>query len=438
MKKISRLWYIAGALIALRLLLVLVTPPGFFLDEAATGAHVMSMLHGWTNAHGDTWPLFSESLGGGYTTPIYLYPLTLWAVLFGPSELSLRYFSAVVTILAAITLGCAVKLWIHTRAGLIAAVSALALPWGWLQGSLAWDPALVPLLVALALVFFSRLLKQPSATIKHLSLILLPMTLIALAYLYPPMRVTAPLLFAAAYIVLLKKHIIGIRGLLVTCVGSGVLAIPLALFMFQPEALGRSQALSVFHDTSLIHGLWLALLNFIGLINPVFLFASGDPNLRHSTGFQGMLGVAAVPPLLATLIICIRWIRRQKLPTMMTSDARFLLVIGIYGILASLLGSALTNEGQPHSLRATGAWVFLVLLIAVGWLHILSLKKQTVVKTISFALAIIATGTYALDFSTAYPDRSAESFDVPQREAIYRNQPTPGYPDLARRYYDIR
>lgn len=438
MKKISLLWYIAGALILLRLFLIPLTPPGFFLDEAATGAHVVSMLHGWVNAHGVSWPLFSESLGGGYTTPVYLYPLTSWAAIFGAGELSLRYFSAIVTIAAIIVTAFVIKLWAGNRAGLIAAIAGFVLPWGWLQGSLAWDPALVPLLVAAALLFFSLLVLSKSRNAKLVSMVGLPVTLVALAYLYPPMRVTAPLLFVAAYAVFLRRHIIGVRGLFVTCLGSGVLALPLAMFMFQPEALGRSQALSVFHDTSLLHGSWLAVVNFWGLINPLFLFVSGDPNLRHSTGFEGMLGIAALPPLVAFIYVLIRKLQGKKLPNVIDKKLRLLVFVAIYGTFASLLGSALTNEGQPHSLRASGAWVFILIIITIGWMIILSTQTNRVLKISAVTLAIIASGAYAIDFATSYPARSAGSFDVPQREAIHNDQPTLGYPELARRYYEIR
>lgn len=438
MKKISLLWCSLGALITARLLLPLITPPGFFLDEAATGAHVASMLHNWTNAHGTTWPLFSESLGGGYTTPVYLYPLTIWAAIFGASELSLRYFSVFATLAAIAVIAYVVRLWVGHRTGLITAVAGLALPWGWLQGSLAWDPALVPLFVAGALLFFSLSLLGKSRRTKIIALVGFPITLIALAYLYPPMRVTAPLLFAAAYALFLKKRTIGIRGLLITCLGATLLALPLAMFMFQPEALARSQALSVFHDASLLHGLWFALLNFLGLINPIFLFVTGDPNLRHSTGFEGMLGIAAVPPLLALLYVLLQTLRRQKPFIALNQKTRFLLLVSLYGTIACLLGSALTNEGQPHSLRATGAWMFLLITLSIGWMTILSGKVHTYLRIAAFSVAIVATVAYVTDFAFAYPERSATSFDVEPRQAIYDNLPTPGYPELARRYYLIR
>lgn len=438
MKKFPLFLAAIALLIILRVVLLPITPPGFFLDEATTGAHVVSMLHGWTNAHGVIWPLFSESLGGGYTTPVYLYPLVGWSAVVGTSELALRYFSVITTILAILTIGYAIKLWAGERAGLIAIIAGLVLPWGWLQGSLAWDPALVPLLVALAFLAFSELLFTRSRIVKAVALAGLPAMLVGLAYLYPPMRITAPLLFIAAYVILLRKNVVGVRALFVTCLGSAVLALPLALFMFQPEALARSQALSVFHDTSLLHGLWLACVNFLGLINPLFLFVNGDPNLRHSTGTQGMLGLAVIPPLVALIALLILKVRRQKLPRLLDRNSLMLIWIGLYGAVASLLGSALTNEGQPHSLRATATWIFVVIIVTIGWQLVASSWVSRPIRTACIGIFVVATCLYAFDLATSYPVRSADSFDASQRQAIYEGRRTPGYPNLARRYYETR
>src|SRR5680860_979184 len=67
-------------LVLMRVFILPLSPPGFYIDEAASGAHVVAMVTNYTNAHGQAWPLFSQSLGGGFTTPIYLYPLSIWAV----------------------------------------------------------------------------------------------------------------------------------------------------------------------------------------------------------------------------------------------------------------------------------------------------------------------------------------------------------------------
>ncbi|RYX79167.1 hypothetical protein EON76_00385 [bacterium] len=421
-----------------RLLSVIVSPPGFFLDEAAGAAHAISLLHSGTNAHDVVLPLYSESLGGGYTTPIYVYPLVSWIAIFGTSELAFRYFSVICGLLAIALLSFSINTWFSKRDALIAAVVALALPWGWLQSNLAWDPALVPLFISGAFAAFTVILHSSSRAMRTVMLVLFPAFLLCLAYLYPPARVTAPLLFIGGYLYFWRRGIISIRSLFVTCVASAIVAIPLLEFMIQPEALGRSSALSVFHDTSFIHGIGLLTSNIAQLLNPLFLFFDGDPNLRHATGFQGMLGIAAIPAVIALIVAGFHTLRRSKPFYVIDHRKKLLIKIAVYGIMAAFLGSALTNEGQPHSLRACAAWPFIVMLLVIGWRIVIDAPITKIVKWTALTVAIVATCAYCIDLTAFYPSRSASSFDVSERQMINNDQPTPSYPDLARRYYQIR
>ncbi|HEU5122142.1 MAG TPA: hypothetical protein VFT59_04815 [Candidatus Saccharimonadales bacterium] len=416
----------------LHLALLPITPPGFFLDEAATGAHVVAMIHHGTNAHGEAWPLFSESLGGGYTTPIYLYPLVAWSFLFGASELSLRAFSQISTLIAVGLVAWALRYWLDKKAALIAAIVGLALPWGWLQGSLAWDPALVPLFIAISFFCFTLLLFSEKKIARITGMVILPVSLIALAYLYPPCRITAPLLYLLFYGALLYKKAISWRIVALSCVGAAIIAIPLALFMIEPSSLERSQSLSVFAHVPFVTGIALGLSNIWQLISPVFLFLAGDPNLRHSTIIQGMLGFGAIIPFFVTIFFGTKqWIGQKPF-----SNLSLLAVTAGIGILASLLGSALTNEGQPHSLRATAAWPFFVIIITIGWLALARYASRRLVMAAT-ALFTVGTIAYIIDLATFYPDRAASSFDVQARDQIKHGE-TPSYPDLSLEYYKSR
>jgi 4-amino-4-deoxy-L-arabinose transferase-like glycosyltransferase len=422
------------ALIILRFVILPFSPPGFYVDEAATGAHVVAMLTHSTDAHGVVWPLFSASLGGGYTTPIYLYPLTAWAALFGDGELSLRAFSQFVTIAAVIILGVALRWWVGKKYAAVAVIVGLILPWSWLQGSLAWDPAMVPLFVSLSFLTFSWLIFSDSRKLRIAGYTLLPLSLLALAYVYPPCRVSAPLLFIVAYGFLLWQKRISWRNCLITCIGAAIIAIPLALFMFQPDALERSRQLSVFYQHSIIEGIGQFFINLTLLVNPLFLFVTGDPNIRHSTGVQGMLGVAALFPILALIVFAFLHRHAITKKALFGRKRQLLLLVALVGWLASLVGSALTNESQPHSLRATAAWPFIVILITLGWTVLAQFKRRKALQ-LALGLAVIGTIAYAADLAVYYPTRAASGFDVSTRDAIYVHQPALNYPDLALQYY---
>lgn len=419
----------------LRVAILPITPPGFYVDEAASGAHAIALLRHGTDAHGQPWPLFTASLGGGYTTPIYLYPLAAWAAIFGPSEVALRGLSLFVTLLACIMIGFAVRRMLgSTKLGLIACLVGLTLPWGWIQGSLAWDPAMVSLCVALSLWMFAILLTTTNYHRYIAAAIVLPLSLVALAYVYPPCRVTAPLLVLGYYAVLFWQRHVSVRHLVIVAAGSLVLVIPLAAFMFQPDAMARSQALSVFHGHGLVAGAGSLLLNFLSLMNPIFLFVTGDANLRHSTGVQGMLGLGAIVPLGLLLVASIRhhdWREILRHP----HKVHLIGCVALFGIFASFLGSALTAEGQPHSLRATAAWPFFVIVITLGWRAIITMPRR--VYRAALIVAVCATLLYVGDLAFLYPHRAAGSFDTSQRQAITSGQSI-DYPNLARDYYRWR
>ena len=431
-------WILMGGIIGiilLRLLLLVITPPGFYLDEAAGGAHVITLLQHGTNAHGEAWPLFSASLGGGYTTPIYLYPLAAWVAIFGASEYALRAFSLFATILTAALIGYVLRKWFDNKTALIGVVVALTLPWGWIQGSVAWDPALVPLFIAGALASFSIAMKTAHSRRRIAAITVVGIVLILLAYLYPPCRVTAPLLLVTFYSILFWQKKLSMTYTLLVIPFFLVLCIPLLQFMLQPEALERSRQLSILYNTSIGDAILRGILNFSSMLSPQFLFITGDDNLRHATGIQGMLGLAALPPLIALAVAAIHFLKkRPRYTQLLRNQEIFLVLISLLGIVFSLLGSALTTEGQPHSLRATAAWPFYALLIAIGWRQLLTFSPNYI-KYTSLTLAVIATTYYIVDLATLYPQRSASSFDVSTRQDIEAGRVNQNYPSLSIDYY---
>ena len=171
------------------------------------------------------------------------------------------------------------------------------------------------------------------------------------------------------------------------------------------------------------------------MLSPQFLFITGDSNLRHATGIQGMLGPAALPPLIALAVAAIRFLKkRSRYTQLLRNQEIFLVLILLLGIVFSLLGSALTTEGQPHSLRATAAWPFYALLIAIGWRQLLT-SSPNYIKYTSLTIAVIATTYYIVDLATLYPQRSASSFDVSTRQDIEAGTVNQNYPSLSIDYY---
>jgi cytochrome bd-type quinol oxidase subunit 2 len=179
----------------------------------------------------------------------------------------------------------------------------------------------------------------------------------------------------------------------------------------------------------------LFIWNCITLANPVYWFVFGDTNLRQSTGFQGMLGVAAMLPLIIALIAVMKPGKKlsrhnhQELHT-----AKLLLWVALVGYLLSIVGAALTAEGQPHSLRSCSAWIFALIAIGVGWHMLVSQARFKRAAILAGVILIAGTVVYAIDLAAYYPSRAASSFDSRQRSAIRDHKPI-RYPRMSLDYY---
>ena len=394
--------FIAAALIVLRFGLLLHATNPLYIDEIGSAVHASSLLATGHDFAGQAWPLMSKSFGGGYTTGVYLYPLTAWASIFGDSAQALRAFSEFVTVLAIIILAWAGGVWHGKRLAAIMLLVGLTLPWNWVGGTMAWDPAITPLLIALGFLFFSLLARRSYSTQNQILLLVgLTVSFVLAAYSYPPTRVTAPLLLIGALIFLLHVTKIKRSHIAVPVATGAIASLPLLLFLLSPGALGRSSEVSAFHD-SFLAGVWQTIVHFSYLLSPRTLFITGDPNLRHSTLVAGMLGFASV---IAIVYAIFRFFRHKKSRTF-----RQLFVISCVGIVAGLLGSALTSDPY-HYLRAVAAWPFFVLLISLGWEQIV-LHARPAVKYLSLSLAVLGAVFFMLDFALWYPSRSADCFQV--------------------------
>ena len=152
-----------------------------------------------------------------------------------------------------------------------------------------------------------------------------------------------------------------------------------------------------FRDAGLIGWLSAFLQNIGGLLSPEFLLISGDHNLRHSTRLSGMMSVPEWLILNLGLIIGVMlWIRHRKIPLDRTSQFSF--IAAFFG----LVPAALTWEGNPHALRAIGAWPFWVILAALTFEKIRAHRK-TLLTAILFLLAIFYSFRYFQNYFFDYP-----------------------------------
>jgi hypothetical protein len=162
---------------------------------------------------------------------------------------------------------------------------------------------------------------------------------------------------------------------------------------------------SVFHQRSLVDAIKTWAANYVQYFNPDFVFVRGDPNLRHSSGFGGLLFVSALPIVATGVVTCLRrWgdpMRR----------------LAIAGLVVAPLAPALTEGISAR--RDVVFLPFLLLLLIFGWQAALSwLRRHIRVAAVSAVFAVTAAGLYFADYALAYPARSARAWDAGQASAM--------------------
>jgi len=192
-----------------------ISPPGFFMDEATPAVHAMCLAETGRNMDGQSWPLYSHAAGGGQ------HPLTLlafdivWMKFFGTSRAAFRAVSAFwifMTCVGLFLLCRELAARIPVAPGdersqsavrafpWLVLLAALLSPWGFQFSRVGWEAPLAPAFLILALVAFLRGLRVT----KQLLAWSIAAGLGASAAMidYPPMRATAPLVFAAMVVLL--------------------------------------------------------------------------------------------------------------------------------------------------------------------------------------------------------------------------------------------
>lgn len=424
------------------------SPPGFYVDEAAISAQVICARQSSENLAGERWPLFTQVLGEGYVTPVYLYSAVAWTAVFGDSVGGIRALAALYGALTvAGVFALALALWRDPRVAWLSALCAAISPWSFLFSRIAWDPPLAPCFLVWGLALLMRSGRHQRWTGGAGG------ALVALAcYAYPPTRIHAALVVPAflAFIYCFRRES---RVAIVPFVlAAALVSLPLLERVLTGEIQGRANTLAIWNADYLrtvgvssipsivkLFGTNMAL-NFA----PTYLWSSGDANLRHSTQAVGQwswlevaaLGVVAIPAIFAMLF--------------RTREQSFLMGLVVWGYVSAVVPAALAWESNPHALRSIGAYPFLALAAGV-------VLARAVAKWPNFAFVIPTLAGaffayYSVDFFARYPERAARWFDSEIVESARHIDARPAgrsleteikalqrdYPDMAIKYYQLR
>ncbi|MHB1355242.1 MAG: glycosyltransferase family 39 protein [Anaerolineae bacterium] len=318
-------------------------PPGLYRDEAYEGLDALGVLNGKT-------PLFFTANNG--REPLFVYLVSPFIALFGRSPWALRLLPAIAGVLlvpAAYVMG---RELLGRFEGLLTAALVTCSVWALNLSRLALRASLLPLLVALAVAFLVRGLRQQKWQGMLISGFLWGLGL----YCYLPARFSLVVIcLFGLYLLLHQRRSFWWSGWLLLTAGLVVVAAPLAIYYMGHPAdfLGRTGQVSIMNPAinqgdlvgALLRSIWYTILGF---------FYRGDFIPRHNIPLrpflEPLMGVAFIGGLFliakrvqthATAVLVLLWLPILCLPTVLA-------------------------EGAPHMLRAIGLLLVLYLPVALG------------------------------------------------------------------------
>lgn len=382
------------------------SPPGLYVDEASVGYNAWSVAHTGYDEHGHHLPLYFEAFGE-YKNPVYIYALAPFTLVLPLTPYVVRLPAALFGLVMCLMLALFARIATGSRlAALLTLLTAGITPWLVQESRIGFEVISMLALLSVMLWCFARAVQRGSWRWYGGAGLALGLSTFA----YSTGRAFTVLLLLA----ILLSFGIGTRGRAWLASLAGPLAGVLTLVAYNGIHSGaitaRYNAISINFDAPGIPVLAQRFLsNYADYWDPRFLFTHGDANLRHSTGWGGMLLVTTLPAILLGAAQCARR-RREPLP-------RFLLL----GAILAPVPAALTAEGTPHSLRASCMLPFLLGFAAYGWCSIGErLRDRRTLAAIAAAAVAAEAASFFYDLYVEYPGRALAWFDTGQGPAIQR------------------
>jgi hypothetical protein len=323
-------------------------PPGFFRDEAAIAYNAHTIATEGRDEYGARFPLYFSSFLD-YKSPLFVYGLAGVFTVTGADREVARGFAATCMLAAILLLGLlAYRRTGKASVGIAILVLAGTTPWLFEVGRVAFEVALEPLFLVLALLGVeraSRLDRWNPVTALPVSV-----ALGAITYVYAGGRLLAPLLAGALVACLSRARA---KWMLTAWIGFAVTQIPLVVYTrAHPGALSRRYEATTFvtDDMPLWEIAWRGAVNYLQDLQVWHYVFSGDVKpYAHTPGAGALLGVSLALSLTGLVLV----LRRYR------SDPFWRYAVAA---LAVSLVPAATTIDRFHAIRLVPFAVLLVVL----------------------------------------------------------------------------
>ena len=412
--------------IGLRLFKLDSIPPALFGDEIDVGYQAYSLLKTGRDLTGNFMPLYIQSLSE-FRTPLYLYSAVPFVAIFGLNEWGVRMPAAFWGVVAVIGIFLLSRKLFNTKAALISMFLLAVSPWHLQYSRASFEVTMLLSFVIFGVYFFLLGLSKNRYLFLSLTLLLLSIYIYSTAVAFIPLL--GLLLLVIYWRQIFKLSYQKIASLLVLAI---LLVLPFIVSYFTGESKARFSLISIFQDTVLEDKINLArkgqdfytpdgdaksadtqieryfhnrpavfaqvfLKNYFHSISPLFLFADGDINFRHSIHEMGeqyyvefilfILGIFALIKL---------------------DPKKAALVFGWF--LLAPIPSAMTDGGSSHATRLFRMLPALTLITGLGGEWIINNFKSTYVKFLAALVIIIFIFNFTFYMHRYYVHYGPESW----------------------------
>lgn len=284
-------------------------PPGFFRDEASIAYNAHTIAAQGRDEYGARFPLYFTSFRD-YKSPLFVYGLAGVFVVTGADREVARGFAAVCILAAVLLLGwLAYRRTAHASVAIATVVLAGTAPWLFELGRVAFEVAMEPLLLVLALLAVERASRLDRWTAG--TAIPAALALGAITYVYAGGRLLAPLLALALAIVATRRRW---RWVLTCWIAFAATQVPLLVYTrVHPGALSRRYDATTFvtDDMPLWEIAWRGAVNYLQDLQLWHYVVSGDVKpYAHTPGTSALLA-ASVGLSIAGIVLIVVRLRRD-------------------------------------------------------------------------------------------------------------------------------
>jgi dolichyl-phosphate-mannose-protein mannosyltransferase len=280
-------------------------PPAFFRDEAAIAYNAHTIATEGRDEYGARFPLYFSSFLD-YKSPIFVYGLAGVFRVTGPDREVARGFAAACVLGAVLLLGwLAYRRTSRPSVAVAAVVLAGTSPWLFELGRVAFEVAMEPLFLCLALLAVERASRLDRWS--YGSAIAVSFALGAITYVYAGGRLLAPLLAASLLAVLGRERW---RWVAAAWLGFAATQIPLLLYTrAHPGALSRRYDATTFvtDGMSTWEIAWRGAVNYLQDLQLWHYVVSGDVKpYAHTPGTSALLGVSVALSVAGLVLVLLR------------------------------------------------------------------------------------------------------------------------------------